>query len=148
MENYFLESLGAGFAEALSAASIFFMYLAGSFSKSFLQSGQHSFTSRPLYSKTYDLPISPSLSPDTGQVVILSGMGAGFLSSFLSAAVAVKVASANSAAPVMMDLWNRFINFIVFCRLAPGQLTAGERISLSIAQSSCKNHVKRERKTA
>lgn len=33
------------FSAALLAASIFFMYLAGSFSKSFLQSGQHSFTS-------------------------------------------------------------------------------------------------------
>src|SRR6185437_15148693 len=115
MENYFLESLGAGFAEALSAASIFFMYLAGSFSKSFLQSGQQSFTSRPLYSNTYGLPISPSLSPETGQVVILSGIGAGFLSSFLSAAVAVIVAKASSAAPVISDLWNRFNDFIIFC---------------------------------
>src|SRR6185312_5642155 len=83
-------ALSEGLA-ALSAASIFFMYLAGSFSKSFLQSGQQSFTSRPLYSNTYGLPISPSLSPDTGHVVILSGIGAGFFSTFLSAAVAVTV---------------------------------------------------------
>jgi hypothetical protein len=56
------------------------------------------------------LPISPSFSPDTGQVVSLSGIGGVFLSS----AVAVIVAKAISAAPVITSLWNRFSDFIVF----------------------------------
>src|ERR1700676_768565 len=53
----------------LSASRIFLMYLAGFLSKSFLQSLQQSLTSWPLYSMTNGLPISPSLSPETGQVV-------------------------------------------------------------------------------
>ena len=40
------------FCDLAAASWIFFRYLAGSFSKSFLQFGQHSLTSWPLYTKT------------------------------------------------------------------------------------------------
>src|SRR5258708_37089848 len=45
------------------------MYFAGSLLKSFRQFLQQSCTSRPSCVKVYGLPISPSFSPDTTQVV-------------------------------------------------------------------------------
>src|SRR5580700_2582904 len=67
----------------LSASRISFMYLAGFASKSFLQLGQQSFTCWPLYTKIYGGPISPSLSPETGQV--LSRSGTALVSALVSA---------------------------------------------------------------
>lgn len=58
-----------------AASWIFFNYLAGSLSRSFLQFGQHHLTAWPLYTKTRASAISPGLSPDTGHVVSKSGLG-------------------------------------------------------------------------